>query len=49
MLAALAPHLDAKAIVTDPADIDPWLHDWRGRFHGVAPALLAWFKFRQQP
>jgi FAD/FMN-containing dehydrogenase len=41
MLAALAPHLDAKAIVTDPADIDPWLHDWRGRFHGVAPALLA--------
>ena len=41
MLSALAPLLDAKAIVTDPADIDPWLHDWRGRFHGAAPAMLA--------
>ena len=41
MLEALAPRLDGKAIVTDPADIDPWLHDWRGRYHGAAPALLA--------
>lgn len=41
MLESLSRRLDAKAIVTDPADIDPWLHDWRGRFHGVAPALLA--------
>ena len=41
MLQALAPQLDAKAVVTDPADIDPWLHDWRGRFHGAAPAMLA--------
>ncbi len=41
MLDALAPRLDAKAIVTDPADIAPWLTDWRGRFHGQAPALLA--------
>ena len=24
-----------------PADIAPWLTDWRGRYHGHAPALLA--------
>ncbi len=41
MLGALASRLDAKAIVTDAADIAPWLVDWRGRFHGRAPALLA--------
>ena len=41
MLESLSHQLDAKAIVTEPADIDPWLHDWRGRFHGAAPALLA--------
>ncbi|MES3083831.1 FAD-binding oxidoreductase [Sphingomonas faeni] len=41
MLESLCSRLDAKAIVTDPVDIDPWLHDWRGRFHGVAPAMLA--------
>ncbi|MEG3163020.1 FAD-binding oxidoreductase [Sphingomonas sp. PB2P19] len=41
MLGALAPQLDAKAIVTDAADIAPWLTDWRDRFHGRTPALLA--------
>lgn len=41
MLEVLAPRLDAKAIVTDPADIAPWLEDWRGRYRGAAPALLA--------
>ncbi|MGH6614271.1 FAD-binding oxidoreductase [Sphingomonas sp.] len=35
--AALGP----KAVLTDPADIDPWLHDWRGRYHGASPAILA--------
>jgi hypothetical protein len=25
-----------KAAITDPADIEPWLSDWRGRFHGKA-------------
>ncbi|WP_210357057.1 FAD-binding oxidoreductase [Sphingomonas beigongshangi] len=41
LLAALAPHLDAKAIVTDRDAITPWETDWRRRFHGHAPALLA--------
>ena len=29
-----------KAALTDRADIDPWLTDWRGRWHGAAAALL---------
>ncbi|WP_034157418.1 FAD-binding oxidoreductase [Sphingomonas sp. ERG5] len=33
--------LGAKAVLTDPADIDPWLHDWRGRYHGASPAILS--------
>jgi len=40
LLAAIAPHVDAGTIVTDPDRIAPWLCDWRGRFRGVAPALL---------
>ena len=30
-----------KAVVTDPADIQPWLTDWRGRYHGTSPAMLS--------
>ena len=30
-----------KAAITDRADIEPWLTDWRGRFHGEARAMLA--------
>ena len=29
-----------KAVVTDAADVAPWLSDWRGRFHGDSPAIL---------
>jgi FAD/FMN-containing dehydrogenase len=28
-------------VVTDPHDIEPWLTDWRGRYHGQAMAILA--------
>jgi FAD/FMN-containing dehydrogenase len=31
----------AKAVITDPADLEPWLTDWRGRFHGKAEAILS--------
>jgi FAD/FMN-containing dehydrogenase len=31
----------AKAAITERADIEPWLTDWRGRFHGEAQAILA--------
>ncbi len=29
-----------RAVVTDAADIEPWLTDWRGRWHGKASAIL---------
>ncbi|GAA0669630.1 FAD/FMN-containing dehydrogenase [Sphingomonas insulae] len=41
MLDALAATLGPRGIVTDPADIAPWETDWRRRFHGHAPAMLA--------
>ncbi|MBL7466302.1 FAD-binding oxidoreductase, partial [Escherichia coli] len=25
----------------DPHEIEPWESDWRGRYHGSAPALLS--------
>jgi FAD/FMN-containing dehydrogenase len=31
----------SKAVTTDPDTIAPWVTDWRGRFHGAAPALLS--------
>jgi FAD/FMN-containing dehydrogenase len=31
----------SKVVVTDSETIAPWTTDWRGRFHGAAPALLA--------
>ena len=29
-----------RAALTDAADIEPWLTDWRGRWKGASPALL---------
>lgn len=40
-IARFAELLGAKGVITDPADIDPWVHDWRGRYHGAASAILA--------
>ena len=36
----LRARFGAKVALTDPADIAPWLSDWRGRWHGAAPCLL---------
>ncbi len=33
--------LGEKAVITNEADIEPWLTDWRGRYHGQARAILA--------
>ena len=41
LLDSLAATLGPKGIVTDAERIAPWLVDWRRRFHGAAPALLA--------
>ena len=36
-----AARLGPKGVVTDPAEIEPWVTDWRGRVHGASPAMLA--------
>lgn len=41
LLDVLATRLPPQAIITDPSIIDPWLHDWRGRYDGIAPAILS--------
>lgn len=33
--------LGAKAVITDAQEVAPWLTDWRGRYQGAAPAILA--------
>ncbi|WP_267395351.1 MULTISPECIES: FAD-binding oxidoreductase [unclassified Sphingomonas] len=41
LLDALAGTVGPRTIVTERGDITPWETDWRQRFHGCAPALLA--------
>src|SRR5438067_13513372 len=41
MIAAAGQKLGPKGVVTDPADIEPWLTDWRRRAEGAAPAIPA--------
>src|SRR5947209_6241021 len=41
MIAAAGQKLGPKGVITDPAEVEPWLTDWRGRVHGAAPAILA--------
>ncbi|HSI17627.1 MAG TPA: FAD-binding oxidoreductase [Sphingomonas sp.] len=33
--------LGDKGVITDAQEIAPWTTDWRGRFHGATPAILA--------
>jgi FAD/FMN-containing dehydrogenase len=40
LIAAALEQFGPKAVTTDPADIGPWLTDWRGRWHGKAAAIL---------
>jgi FAD/FMN-containing dehydrogenase len=37
----LAAILGPKGLSRDPAEIAPWLTDWRGRYHGAAAALAS--------
>jgi FAD/FMN-containing dehydrogenase len=41
LIAVLRERLGPKSVITDPTEIEPWLSDWRGRIHGVSPAMLA--------
>jgi len=29
-----------RIALTEPSDVEPWLTDWRGRWHGQSPAIL---------
>jgi FAD/FMN-containing dehydrogenase len=40
MIATVQARFGERAAVTDAADIEPWLTDWRGRWHGKADAIL---------
>ncbi len=41
LIAEAQQTLGSKGVITDPADIQPWVSDWRGRVHGAARAILA--------
>jgi FAD/FMN-containing dehydrogenase len=41
LIRQVASRFGAKAAVTDRAEIEPWLSDWRGRFHGRSSAILS--------
>ena len=40
LVAAVRDRFGPRAAITDPADIAPWLTDWRGRFHGRSAGIL---------
>ena len=40
VIETLRAQLGERQVVTDPAEIAPWLTDWRGRWTGAAKALL---------
>jgi FAD/FMN-containing dehydrogenase len=40
-LSALQSKVGPKTIITDPAELEAWVSDWRGRVHGATPAMLA--------
>ena len=41
LLARLKDLLGPKGFTTDPAEMAPWLEDWRKRFHGAAAAMVS--------
>ena len=41
LIATARQRLGPKGVIDDPRDIEPWLTDWRGRYRGVAAAILA--------
>ncbi|HEY0164790.1 MAG TPA: FAD-binding oxidoreductase [Sphingomicrobium sp.] len=41
LIAAVRDRFGPRAVVTEPADVEPWLTDWRGKFHGQAAGILS--------
>ena len=37
---AIRARFGERSAVTDPSDVEPWLNDWRGRWHGKSLAIL---------
>ncbi|MGF7150826.1 FAD/FMN-containing dehydrogenase [Sphingomonas zeicaulis] len=37
----LRERLGPKGVITDADALAPWLSDWRGRYHGASPAIVA--------
>ena len=40
-LDGLAQLLGPKGFTADPGTMAPWLTDWRGKYHGIAAAMLS--------
>jgi FAD/FMN-containing dehydrogenase len=41
LIEAARQRLGPKGVITDERDIEPWLTDWRGKFHGRTAAILS--------
>ena len=41
LIAAIHQRFGPRAAITYPGEVEPWLTDWRGRFHGRSAAILA--------
>ncbi len=41
LVSAVEARCGTKAVITDPLEIEPWTIDWRGRYRGASPAILA--------
>jgi FAD/FMN-containing dehydrogenase len=41
LIAAVHERFGPRVAITDRQDVEPWLTDWRGRFHGQALGILA--------
>ncbi|HUE80301.1 MAG TPA: FAD-binding oxidoreductase [Sphingomicrobium sp.] len=41
LIAAVVEKFGPRAAITEAAEVEPWLTDWRGRCHGRAAAILA--------
>jgi FAD/FMN-containing dehydrogenase len=41
LIAAVREKFGPRAVLTEPLDVEPWLTDWRGRFHGRTAGILA--------
>ena len=40
LIASVRQSFGERAAVTEPAEIEPWLTDWRGRWHGQSAAIF---------